>query len=613
MLLAAALSAEAGWNGFPLASNTNATSWYELRQTVTNPVEQVFNAIDERYRAAYGARNFTTVHATPYGGTSSNYYMIYRPILTQTVVEDLGSVTSVVEIADGLYDAWGWWEGYEEPDSEGRYYVFWNDAFQWIRPLYVTNDGFSVFIPGITFTNVSPAYTNITYTNRFGAAPVTRATLATLWDYIGAIAPEFMSLVDETNAQGYVDAVYRTFTPSSGFPGDSYSNSFYTVAPYYEPQSLGGIFDGVLDGFGWLQWRTQAVGGGGATRLAADSYWVEGGFKEPLTTTQLAAARAEEGAWVVSAGGYAPSYVPEWFWLGDTNAPLARWEYHGTGTPPASVTVSGSVWQATWYTNTPAIQSVPPGGWPPWSLFAGAVRTPVYLDPPKYGGKVQVNGVVEVIANEAASTNIWKSLAITAISGGAEETNAVVTVVWPLHHLAPYRLYVEEFDRMYTALNAMRVTVNRSPGYSTIYRTYNVESNGTWNLASTVTNALRDCSVNGSSQDNGDGWEGHYDTAETTVEEVNLYAPTNATYTSSLAAGWFLYTYWWYDWGTASWRQSVPPLYETDAALHIYGTGGTNAYVVTIGEEPPLGTSTNIASDYWNIMEWNFDYHEPTD
>lgn len=559
LLLAAVSTAGAGWSGFPLADNTNAPTWYAVRQAGLNPVGQVFAAIDERYRAAFGHIGTAYTFTNAYGTVSTSLYEYYRPIITNTITVSAGIETNVTTVAGGLYYADGFWFGYEEPDALGRYYVEWNGEYRWMVPQYVTNGGDQVYIPEVTFTNTAFLYSTVTLTNDFTNAPVTRAVLARLWDYIGAVAPYYTATAGATNVAEYLGRDYHWYDRETA--GGSYTNTWYTKRPKAEYLRLGAVFDEELQGFGWEEWAYVAAFGG---RYEIDSKWVEGGFAEPATTTLMATARVgAAGAWTATGGGYAPSYVPEWFWFGDTNAARVTWAYTGTNTAPASVTVTGAVWRATWATNDT--------GWPPDTWGAGigyGDDDPSVPVAPRYSGRGLTSGITETIAAGEESTNIWAYLHITAVTGGTATPYETLSVSWALHHLAPYRLYAEDLDRMRTALNAMRWTVDMEPDY-----TAEAHTNGTHTVS---------------------------------VAYDNPHYPAGVSHSGVAASGYywtFLSGTWWYDTPAETWERrpgyesgfDVRSMEPVDTAT---GLGATVDYTFT----------ADLGDIWWYFREWQFDY-----
>lgn len=611
-----AAPAFAGWTGFPLGSNTNAPTWYAIQQSGINPVGQVFAAIDERYRAVWG-HQYGSLHTNAYGTVSSNYYDRFRPIITNTVKIDAGWITTNTWVGGGWYDIW------DGPDGGGLYEVYYDASYVWTNVLDRRPDpdwpgtGYEEGLLGaIAFTNTYPVYTNVVVTNTFGSfvhggvtsgVPVTRQTLATLWDYIGEIAPQFCYLQGDTNVSDYLAMDYAGYERRT--MGDSYTNTYYTKYPKAEFLRLGDVFSGQRPGFGWETWTYQAD----PLRWLISSHWVEGGFKQPSTATLMAESRMD-GAWVSVSGGYAPSYIPEWFIFGDTNAPLVYWAYSGTSTPPASVTVSGMVWSAGYITGTMTN--------PPDTMTAGLISSGTAIWPPVptnalYAGLSAAGPVVEVIGSGSHSTNIWQSLVITGIDGGTPEPQDVVSVKWDLHHLAPYRLYAEEFDRMREALDAMICTVDLAPSYETDVYVYEKGTNGVWSLDSTNTVALKD-SGSPYSGDIGTNY-GQYRTIEVSVTDNNPVLPTNVTYTGTAASGFYWPSItaglWWYDWPSGSWN--IRSDYDFGYTRNLValdsrgGLDGSASYTFTAeppAAPPPVGGDQFLSDTWWYFKEWIFEY-----
>jgi len=487
--------AMAGWDGFPLSTNT-ATGWYSLHQA-HEPMRQIVEACRERF-AAVALTN--------------------QPTYVETYTVDAGVTNEIYAPDLAWYLTFGYWLGYDEPDAQGRYLIYYNGANVWVTPLQVDASvgpewTYVLYNEGPVITNVSYLTLTVTITNtpddfKFGEfvvdvdgnsctghAYVTHGLLNMLW---GGLATQLGSngvwLVQEhaTNAAWYSDTNLIDYTSSIQGPVQNFlaDEPYEAMARKYymdhshtgwtvrlpEPPRLSPAYVWDKHGLGRIEGRTtNAIGmvTGGAVSLF-----------EPPTNLYFAVPLAETSYTRTNRVNLSTNDVPQWTnyygWVSRTFSNEAGVDYTNavlggiprpvlvyTGTNSVeglSVTITGSAYVVTSVlTTNPAATNLV------WNKDYDAPVFTTNAIPESIITNLVIainNGAVDTLEPGEESAFYWHT--IESISGeGTPESNRVTTLslVWTNSAWlsAPNRLYAIQLDRLYYTLDEMRFVHGGAP------------------------------------------------------------------------------------------------------------------------------------------------------
>ena len=486
----------AGWDGFPLSTNT-ATGWYSLHQA-HEPMRQIVEAYRERF-AAVGAD---------------------APTYVETYTVDAGVTNELYAPDLAWYLTWGNWLGYDEPDAQGRYLIYYNGADVWVTPLQVNASGG----PELTYVlySESPLITNLNYLTRTvtitntpddfkfgeftvdvdgnsytGHAYVTHGLLDMLWRGLAnQLGSNSVWLVPEhaTNAAWYSDPNlidYRLVGNMGSVPFFT-SDYPYEKAPrdYYMDYSYTGWTVNLpppprlSPAYVWDKHDLGRIGGRSTNAIGM----VTGGtvsFFDPPTNLSFAVVLAEASYTRTNRVNISTNEVAQWTnyygWvsrtltneagidytnavLGDNPKPVLV--YPGTNsTEGISVTITGTAYVVTSTVTTNA--AITNTAWNKDYDFPIFNTTNVIAESFITNRVVGItNGISETLNPGDQSAYHWHTISGFEATGlPASNRVTSLALVWTNSAWLPVsnRLYAIQLDRLYHTLNDMRFVFGGPP------------------------------------------------------------------------------------------------------------------------------------------------------